>query len=54
MKTLLAEAPGIKAYLDGTIADLLRSMDKAGIEKSVVCCIATRPEQEVPSLDVER
>jgi predicted TIM-barrel fold metal-dependent hydrolase len=45
MKALLAEAPGIKAYLDGTIADLLRSMDRAGIEKSVVCCIATKPEQ---------
>ena len=50
MKALLAEAPGIKAYLDGTIADLLRSMDKAGIEKSVVCCIATKPEQFEPIL----
>ncbi len=45
MKALLAEAPGIKAYLDGTVADLLRSMDEAGIGKSVVCCIATRPAQ---------
>lgn len=45
MKVLLAEAPGIKAYLDGTVADLLRSMDEAGIDKSVVCCIATRPAQ---------
>ena len=50
MKTLMAEAPGIKAYLDGTVADLLRSMDKAGIEKSVVCCIATKPEQFEPIL----
>jgi len=50
MKALLAEAPGIKAYLDGTVADLLRSMDKAGIEKSVVCCIATKPEQYEPIL----
>ena len=50
MKALLAEAPGIKAYLDGTIADLLRSMDKAGIEKSVVCCIATKPDQFEPIL----
>jgi uncharacterized protein len=50
MKTLLAEAPGVKAYLDGTVADLLRSMDRAGIEKSVVCCIATRPEQFEPIL----
>jgi len=45
MKVLLAEAPGIKAYRDGTVADLLRSMDEAGIETSVVCCIATRPAQ---------
>jgi len=45
MKVLLAEAPGIKAYRDGTVSDLLRSMDEAGIEKSVVCCIATRPAQ---------
>ncbi len=29
---------------------LLRSMDKAGIEKSVVCCIATKPEQFEPIL----
>jgi predicted TIM-barrel fold metal-dependent hydrolase len=50
MKSLLAEAPGVKAYLDGTVAALLRSMDRAGIEKSVVCCIATRPEQSEPIL----
>jgi hypothetical protein len=50
MKALLAEAPGVKAYLDGTVADLLRSMDKAGIEKSVICCIATKPEQFEPIL----
>jgi len=50
MKALLEEAPGIKAYLDGTIADLLRSMDQTGIERSVICCIATRPEQFEPIL----
>ncbi len=50
MKALLEEAPGIKAYLDGTVGDLLRSMDSAGIEKSVICCIATRPEQFEPIL----
>ena len=50
MRALLAEAPGIKAYLDGTVGDLLRSMDKAGIEKSVICCIATKPEQSEPIL----
>ncbi|HOV77143.1 MAG TPA: amidohydrolase family protein [Sedimentisphaerales bacterium] len=50
IKTLLDEAPGIRAYLDGTTGDLLRSMDRIGIEKSVVCCIATRPEQFGPIL----
>jgi predicted TIM-barrel fold metal-dependent hydrolase len=45
MKVLLEKAPGVKAHLDGTVADLLRSMDRAGIEKSVVCCIATKPGQ---------
>jgi predicted TIM-barrel fold metal-dependent hydrolase len=50
MKALLEEAPGIKAYLDGTVGDLLRSMDDAGIEKSVICSIATKPEQFEPIL----
>lgn len=40
------EAKGkVKARLDGTLASLLRSMDQAGIERSVICSIATRPEQ---------
>lgn len=50
MKVLLDEAPGIQAYLDGTVGDLLRSMDRAGIERSVICCIATKPEQFEPIL----
>lgn len=50
MKALLEEAPGIRAYLDGTIGDLLRSMDRTGIERSVICCIATKPEQFEPIL----
>jgi len=50
MKALVDDAPGIRAYLNGTVGDLLRSMDKAGIEKSVVCCIATKPEQFEPIL----
>jgi predicted TIM-barrel fold metal-dependent hydrolase len=37
-----------KAYLDGKIRSLLTSMDKSGIEKSVLCCIATRPSQFEP------
>lgn len=38
----------VKANLDGTIAGLLASMNRAGIAKSVVCSIATRPEQFEP------
>ena len=48
MKKLIEEAPDVKAYLDGTTAALLESMKRAGIAKSVVCCIATRPEQFEP------
>lgn len=40
----------MEAYLDGTVGSLLRSMDNAGIEKSVVCCIATKIEQFDPIL----
>jgi len=50
MRALLEEAPGIRAFLDGTIGDLRRSMDRTGIEKSVICCIATKPEQFEPIL----
>ena len=50
MKTLLAEAPGITAYLDGTVGALLQSMGGAGIQKSVVCCIATKTKQFGPIL----
>ncbi len=35
----------IPAMTDGTVDALLASMDRAGIEKSVICSIATRPEQ---------
>jgi predicted TIM-barrel fold metal-dependent hydrolase len=42
---------GHKAVLGGTIADLLRSMDEAGIERSVVCSIATAPRQFEPILN---
>lgn len=50
MKALLAEAPGITAYLDGTTGALLRSMAAVGIQKSVVCCIATKAKQFGPIL----
>lgn len=35
----------IKAFHGGKVSDLLHSMDEAGIERSVICSIATRPEQ---------
>lgn len=38
----------IKAYLNGTVTDLIASMDRSGVERSVLCSIATRPEQFHP------
>jgi len=42
---LIARKAGAKAFLDGKISSLLRSMDQAGIERAVVCSIATKPTQ---------
>jgi uncharacterized protein len=47
---LLAEQGNVKAWLDGKITTLLASMDRAGIAKSVVCSIATKPGQFGPIL----
>ncbi len=47
----LEKKGNVKAYLNGTVTDLLSSMDRAGIERSVVCSIATRPEQFKPIFD---
>jgi predicted TIM-barrel fold metal-dependent hydrolase len=41
----LEKAAGVKACLSGTISALLQSMDRCGIDKSVVCSIATKPSQ---------
>ncbi|MDD2464628.1 MAG: amidohydrolase family protein, partial [Desulfobulbus sp.] len=41
----------IKAYLNGTVNDLIDSMDRSGVECSTVCSIATRPEQFQPILE---
>ena len=41
---------GIKAVLDGKVSSLLQSMDAAGIERSVVCSIATKVTQFGPIL----
>lgn len=40
----------IKARLDGKVGSLLASMDRAGIEASVLASIATKPEQFIPIL----
>jgi len=42
---LLEEEGKIKAKLDGKISSLISSMDKYGIEKSVICSIATKISQ---------
>ncbi len=44
----LEEEGNVKAFLDGTKDDLLRSMDQFGISKSVICSIATKPAQFEP------
>lgn len=41
----LEQTGNIKARLNGTVSDLLRSMDAAGVEASVVASIATKPGQ---------
>ena len=47
---MLEEEGGINAYLDGKVSSLLSSMDACGIEKSVICNIATKPSQYDPIL----
>jgi predicted TIM-barrel fold metal-dependent hydrolase len=42
---------GVTAFLNGTTSDLLLSMDRAGIDRSVICSIATRPHQFRSILD---
>ena len=41
----LEEEGDVKAIHDGRIASLLDLMDREGVEKSVICSIATRPSQ---------
>ncbi len=41
----------VKAALNGTANDLLRSMQQNNISKSVICSIATSPKQFQPILD---
>jgi predicted TIM-barrel fold metal-dependent hydrolase len=41
----LEEEGDVKANHDGRVSSLLAIMDKDGVEKSVICSIATRPSQ---------
>ncbi len=47
MKSLVAEAKWqpVTAYHDGTVRGLLASMDRAGIDWTIMCSVATRPGQ---------
>lgn len=43
--TSLSKVGGIAPWVDGSINDIKKSMKKAGINKSVILSIATKPEQ---------
>jgi predicted TIM-barrel fold metal-dependent hydrolase len=51
MAALLAESGDYKAYTNGTLSGLIRSMDASGIRTSVIANIATKPSQAAPILD---
>lgn len=51
IRKLDAETDLATAQLDGTLASLLASMDRAGIQQAVLCSIATRPAQFDPILE---
>jgi hypothetical protein len=42
---MLEDEGGVMAHFDGKISSLISSMDNCGIEKSVICNIATNPSQ---------
>lgn len=46
----LQHGASTKAFLDGRISSLIASMDRCGIQKSVICSIATKPSQFEPIL----
>ncbi len=50
MTSMEAEADW-KAVLDGRLSSLIASMDRAGVQTSVLCNIATRPKQYEPILE---
>lgn len=42
---LTADTLNVTAWLNGRLSSLLASMDMAGIDRAVICSIATKPEQ---------
>lgn len=56
MKTLVGKVKerDVRPCHDGRIPSLLASMDRAGIARSVICSIATKPEQFEPILKWSR
>jgi predicted TIM-barrel fold metal-dependent hydrolase len=50
----LEQVGKITAHTSGTTRSLLASMDDAGIQRSLICSIATRPEQFEPILNWSR
>lgn len=54
MAHLTSQTDQVTAYLDGRLSSLLSSMDASGIQKSVICSIATKPGQFEPILKWSR
>jgi uncharacterized protein len=52
--SVLEKNASVKAVLDGRLSSLLESMDRSGIDKSVVCSIATKPSQFDPIIEWSR
>jgi len=50
LQILCDETDEVHAYLDGRLSSLLASMDRHNIGRTVLCSIATRPEQFAPIL----
>lgn len=45
IEQLSAEVDKISPHTDGTVGGLLESMDRAGIERAVICAVSTKAEQ---------
>jgi len=43
---VLAKKVGYDPFTDGTCDDLIKKMDAAGIDRAVICNIATNPKQQ--------